>query len=320
MSNNKTNLFCFILLKISIESSLSLGTAFYNSTLAVWEPLIEPNEREKSNGLTEYEPWELNFSLKIEKPVENSLTDTDPKTKIVISSSDTLEISVTKTCLDVLQDLGQAFSDAIRPQGLNKPDIIAPYIVENDTGLEITMNLIKGSLNLHSSHFPNGDSAHNDSLVIFNTLTTDLDPDQITTCKISPGGRAYLQSKREHSLSKISAFCTQKQSKLEETLLHVQIGDIDKEIVLPIHKADRRYFPLYRDTNQEPWGIISHVRTEYGSTIITIHGALKVNIHAVLKVNKVNKYIIIIYKFNFIGKKSLFYCCEHFPKIKRKFN
>lgn len=251
--------------------------AYYNSTFAVWEPLIEPNEREKPNGLTEYEPWELTFSLKMDKPVENSLTEGEPKTKIAISSSDTLELSVTKTCLDVLQYLGQAFSDAIRPQGLNKPDIVAPYIVENDTGFEITMDLIKGSLNLHSSHLPNADGTHGNSLVVFNTSTTELDPNQITVCRISPGGRAYLQPKREHSLAKITAFCTSEESKLQETFLHVRIGEIDKEIMLPIHKADRRYFPLYRDTNQEPWGIISHVHTEYGSTVITIHGILKVS-------------------------------------------
>lgn len=56
-----------------------------------------------------------------------------------------------------------------------------------------------------------------------------------------------------------------------------QIGDIAKEVILPVHKADRRYFPLYRDTNKEPWGIISHVRNEYGSTVVTIHGVVKVN-------------------------------------------
>lgn len=251
--------------------------AYYNSTLAVWEPLIEPNEREKVNGLTEYAPWELNFSMKIEKPVENSLTEGEPKTKMAISSSDTLEMSITKTCLDVLQDLGQAFSDAIRPQGLNKPDVIAPYIVENDTGFDIVLNLKKGSLNLHSSHLPNSDGTANESLVLFTSTTNDLNPDEITTCTISPGGRAYLQPKREHTLAKISAFCTNKESKLQETLLHIQIGDIAKEITLPVHKADRRYFPLYRDTKQEPWGIISHVHTEYGSTIITIHGVLKVS-------------------------------------------
>lgn len=260
--------------------------AYYNSTLAVWEPLIEPNEVEKPNGLIELQPWELNFNLKIEKPVENSLTESEPKTKIAISSCDTLEMSVTKTGLDVLQDLGQAFSDAIKPQGLHKPDVVAPYIVENDTGLDITMYLKKGSLNLHSSHLPSPDgSSKNDSLVVFNTTATELDPNEITTCKISPGGRAYLQPKQEDSLSKITAFVTSEHSKLQETLLHVQVGEIDKNIVLPVHKADRRYFPLYRDTNQEPWGIISDVHTEYGSTVITIHGVLKVKNHFSTPVN-----------------------------------
>lgn len=267
--------------QISIQSSLSLGMAYYNSIMAVWEPLIEPNEREKPNGLTEYQPWELNFSLKIEKPVEDSFSDAEPKTKIAISSSDTLELSVTKTALDVLQDLGQAFSDAIRPEGLNKPDVVAPYIVENDTGFDITLNLKRGSLNLHSSHLPNPNGSANDlnkSGVVFDATSTHVDPNQITTCKISPGGRAYLQAKQEHKLSIISAFDSSNEANLKESLLHCLVGDIDKEITLPVHKADRRYFPLYRDTKQEPWGIISHVRTEYGSTIITIHGVLKVSV------------------------------------------
>lgn len=252
--------------------------AFYNSTLAVWEPLIEPNEREKPNGLTVYEPWELKFNLKIEKPVENSLTESEPKTKIAISSDKTLELSVTKSGLDVLQDLGQAFSDAIKPEGLNKPDVVAPYIVENDTGFDLVMNLKKGDLNLHSSHLPNSDGTiKNDSLVMFNTTSTEVRPDEITTCKISPGGRVYLQPKPDHSQSKITALLSNEESNKQETLLYVQVGEINKEIMLPVHKADRRYFPLYRDTHQEPWGIISHVHTEYGSTIITIHGVLKVS-------------------------------------------
>lgn len=58
--------------EIAIKSSLALGMAYYNSVLAVWEPLIEPNERERSNGLTEYGPWELNFNLNIEKNCEES--------------------------------------------------------------------------------------------------------------------------------------------------------------------------------------------------------------------------------------------------------
>lgn len=51
---------------------MTLGMAYYNSSMAVWEPIIEPNEREKSNGLSEYGPWELNFNLKIEKNLDDN--------------------------------------------------------------------------------------------------------------------------------------------------------------------------------------------------------------------------------------------------------
>lgn len=56
--------------------------AYYNSSMAVWEPLIEPNEREKPNGATEYRPWELNFNLKIEN--ERRLGDDTESKKFLI--------------------------------------------------------------------------------------------------------------------------------------------------------------------------------------------------------------------------------------------
>lgn len=239
--------------EISIESSLSLGMAYYNSTMAVWEPLIEPNEREKANGLTEYGPWELNFSMKIEKNLDETTDQSNnnnrsinisslsksfilyysptvqPKTKISICSSDTLEMSMTKTCLDVLQDLGKAFSDAIRPEGLHKPDIIAPYIVENDTGFDITLNLKQGALYLHSTHLPNSvdsDGAAR-SGVVFQSSARDVEPKQVTNCRISPGGKAYLQAKQADVLSSIGAFSSLNSSQLQEMFLHVQVRNID---------------------------------------------------------------------------------------------
>ncbi|XP_037042887.1 vacuolar protein sorting-associated protein 13-like, partial [Bradysia coprophila] len=276
--------------EISIESSMTLGMAYYNSSMAVWEPIIEPNEREKSNGLSEYGPWELNFSLKIEKNLDDNTGQVEPKTKISVSSSDTLEMSVTKTCLDVLQDLGNAFSQAIRPEGLHKPDIVAPYIVENDTGFDVTLNLKRGAFFLHTSHLPTGTGNEEvvRSGVVFKSSTTngtELSPEEVTTCKISPGAKAYLQGKKEDSMNAISAFSSLNKDSQNDMFLHVQIGDIDKEVTLPIHKADRRYFPLYRDTKQEPWGILSNVKTEYGSKVITISGVLKIQNHFSTTVN-----------------------------------
>lgn len=138
-------------------------------------------------------------------------------------------MSVTKTCLDVLQDLGKAFSDAIRPEGLHKPDIIAPYIVENDTGFDITLNLKQGALYLHSTHLPN--SADSDgaarSGVVFQSTASDVEPKQVTDCRISPGGKAYLQAKQASALSSISAFSSLNSSQLQEMFLHVQVRNID---------------------------------------------------------------------------------------------
>lgn len=208
---------------LSIKSSMTLGMAYFNSVLAIWEPLIEPNEREKSNGLTEYGPWELNFNMSIEK---NGDEEEEPKTKIAISSSDTLELTVTKTLLDVLQDLGKAFSEAIRPGGLTKPELVAPYIVENETGFDITLNLKDGQLNLHPSHFPNSSGSVSDinkSGVVFQTASADLDPNEVTTCKISPGGKAYLEAKKEAALAVISAFGSLNNDSQNEVSLNVQV-------------------------------------------------------------------------------------------------
>lgn len=52
--------------QIAIEGSLKVGMSYYNSTLAMWEPLLEPNEVVMPNGTTKSTPWTLNLGLNIE--------------------------------------------------------------------------------------------------------------------------------------------------------------------------------------------------------------------------------------------------------------
>lgn len=139
-------------------------------------------------------------------------------------------MSVTKTCLDVLQDLGNAFSQAIRPEGLHKPDIVAPYIVENDTGFDVTLNLKRGAFFLHSSHLPSGnvkDEIVGNGVVFQSSVTggAELTPQEVTTCKISPGAKAYLQGKKEDSMNAISAFSSLNTDSQNDMFLHVQVSD-----------------------------------------------------------------------------------------------
>lgn len=200
-----------------------------------------------------------------------------------------MELIVSKTLLDDLQDLGKSFLNAIQRGGLSKPDLVAPYIVENETGFAITLNLKNGNLNLHSAHFPSIDSSENDTstngMVLRAPVSTDFD----ASCKISAGGKAkkaasmsVINPLNDDSQKAISVYVQVsgrlvrkdfRKVRIESLSNHVtvnlyfysaQIGDIENDIILPVHKADRRYFPLYRDTKQPPLGIISHVKNEYG--------------------------------------------------------
>lgn len=48
---------------MNIESTLSMVMAYYNSRLALWEPLIEPIEGIK-NGKRVSTPWELKTKVR----------------------------------------------------------------------------------------------------------------------------------------------------------------------------------------------------------------------------------------------------------------
>lgn len=54
---------------------------------------------------------------------------------------DNLDITVTKTCLDVLQQLGNAFSSAMESTDKNTTQKAAPYVLKNETGLALVLDL-----------------------------------------------------------------------------------------------------------------------------------------------------------------------------------
>lgn len=52
-----------------------------------------------------------------------------------------MELTVTKTCLEVLKNLGTAFNDAIFKPETKTGAASAPYVVQNDLGLAVTVML-----------------------------------------------------------------------------------------------------------------------------------------------------------------------------------
>lgn len=77
-----------------------------------------------------------------------------------------MELTVTKTCLEVLNNLGTAFNNAIYKPEAKTGQTVAPYVVQNDLGLTIKVVLsenvfkvpyIQCILNVSSSQFFNRD-------------------------------------------------------------------------------------------------------------------------------------------------------------------
>ncbi|XP_070507341.1 intermembrane lipid transfer protein Vps13 isoform X3 [Chironomus tepperi] len=269
--------------EMEIESTMRLTMSYYNNEVALWEPLIEPVEVDSTYGLPEYYPWELQFKMKVDKHLESS-DNQEPTTIMSITSDQTLELLATKTCIDVLQTLGNSFSKAIDQEGFINDEVIhAPYVLRNNTGLEIQLELNGTEFVFHDSNF----KPHKKSdFVVFENLHILETPniEDISSCVIYSCGQVYLQPKQD-SMSSFSLLDTTIKSMTysektgQEKFITLYIPEVQKRIQLPIHRADKRYFPLYRDTSQEQLGLISEVTIEMGSTIVTVRGILQVVNH-----------------------------------------
>ncbi|XP_055538544.1 intermembrane lipid transfer protein Vps13 isoform X2 [Wyeomyia smithii] len=254
---------------MKISSSLRLSMSYYNQALALWEYVIEPNEIEHPNGAVENVPWELTFELEVDHHEDRTR---DPTTKIAVGSKDSLEMTVSKTCLDVIQNLRKAFSEAIKREGIAQTEILAPYTVHNDTGQDIKINFVGGDFTIHSSHLQT--DRENDFIAIEQSGTDD-----IISCIVMPNGKLNLEPKEKDAELSMNTVMQDNENSVKKKFLTVIVGDTEKELSLPVYKADKRYFPLYRKTDQEPKAIISEVKIEHGSTVVVLRGIIQVFNH-----------------------------------------
>lgn len=257
--------------KLNVAGDLSFTMQYYNSKLATWEPMVEPNEHIKPNGLSEFDTWTINYAIQMNQhndDEEDSSLEADRK--ISISSEERLEVTISKTCLDLLGELGSAFSEAVYSKGLTKPNVVAPYVIENQTGFDLTLDFTKGFFTLHECHTPgSADNLLNSKLVFVADSNRIISVNDIKSCTVPHDGKAYLQTKMLTAIN----------DKAYEDMIVVRVGDINKDLVLPVKKADQRYFPLNRDTNQDPWGIVSEVNTVYGTTHIKVRSVVNIKNH-----------------------------------------
>ncbi|XP_076294775.1 vacuolar protein sorting 13C isoform X2 [Lasioglossum baleicum] len=264
---------------MNVEATMSLIMAYYNSRLALWEPLIEPVEGIK-NGKRVSTPWELKTKVQfnevaidsrgasVASPTSENEQDEwhqTAKMSIDIESSENLEITVTKTCLDVLKQLGNAFSSAITAGEKGAAKSVAPYVLKNETGLAMV-------LDLESSHFKVFDDRSKMPGEKTNSYMEVI---------LESGASVQLASKTTKIQTPLlDQLKTDSIKEKEDDKFVISFKEIDCTLAIPVLRADKRFFSLrYRKGSSEEWGIVSDVVVDEGSTIVTLRSILQVHNH-----------------------------------------
>ncbi|XP_028133900.2 intermembrane lipid transfer protein Vps13 isoform X1 [Diabrotica virgifera virgifera] len=247
-----------------LEAALTMQMGYYNSKLASWEPLIEP---EVFNN--KHIPWELKVEVTM-NPEQPAIDNTSvlspaesesekceielppPLMQIDLESEKNLELTVTKTLLENLQYLGKAFASALDKENIKTQVIESPYKVINALGEDITLLLEESSF----TGPPSGVGDVNTLQDVPLELKKNLKENE----KLHLGQELLSNSKRK------------------SYTLKLEIPFLDSTLTLPVNRADKRYFPLnYRSSIHDNWALISDIRVEEAVTIITLRSTVQVH-------------------------------------------
>ncbi|XP_036365427.1 vacuolar protein sorting-associated protein 13A [Octopus sinensis] len=241
--------------KMSVSSTLSLEVAYYNEKLAVWEPLLEPVVQSQKR-----KRWDL--TVEVAANDEGILIDEDnepiiPPAKMTINvrSTEKLELTMSKTCLEVLTNLGKAFGDAyklVEPSATTS-ETLAPYIIENRTGLDLLLKLD-------------------------NTFDMPANADS-GRVRLAHGGTLELTARDDSMDSKRGSVIKATQEGVEcKILFQVEQFGATREVV--IKRAEKRGFYINHQTfGGDTWTIVCDIVASYGQKRITLQSIIQVHNH-----------------------------------------
>ncbi|GAB1605843.1 Hypothetical predicted protein [Argonauta hians] len=247
--------------KMSVLSTLTLEVAYYNEKLAVWEPLIEPVMKDQKR-----KRWELSIDVstnddQILMDEENEPIIPPAKMTINVRSVEKLELLMSKTCLEVLTNLGKAFGDAyklVEPSATTS-ETLAPYIIENSTGLDLLIKL--------DNMFDIPEGADSRRVRLAHDTTLEL-----------YGHQTELNSRRG-SLIKAT-----QQDVERKILFQVEQFGATREVI--IKRAEKRAFHINHETfGSDTWTIVSDIVACYGQKRITLQSIMQVQNHLLVPID-----------------------------------
>ncbi|XP_059483152.1 intermembrane lipid transfer protein Vps13 isoform X2 [Neocloeon triangulifer] len=241
-----------------ITGGVSLQMSYYNSRLALWEPLIEPHVKGET-----FIPWKLNFELKknaTSSPFLSPLSDEvdaappPPGTSIMISSDNNLEITVSKSCLEVMTNLSKAFRLAVKEGPKVKELEGSPYQIINQTGIRVVLLLKDTNFIVDDG---NGSCSGGVEQVVLESGAE---------CGLILGEPATPAIDTRKSILN---------EQVHEKILQVRVPEKNCTIKIPMARAEKRYFSVA--AKPEKQGIVSEVTVDGSCRIVTLRSIIQVH-------------------------------------------
>eukprot|EP00062_Callorhinchus_milii_P002445 gi/632938634/ref/XP_007905785.1/ PREDICTED: vacuolar protein sorting-associated protein 13C [Callorhinchus milii] len=235
---------------ISVDSNMTLEVLYYNEMAAIWEPLLE-----QVNG--GQRRWSLKFKMKKNEvqdkcliPGDDFLQIPDPQTAISISSKDTMNITVSKCCLNVLNVLAKAFSEGAASTFDYSLKDKAPYTLKNALGIPMIMQ--------HSS----------------NLCCIGFDPDE--TIDVGQTVELDYSAVKPRDQGKLSVLQRQESNLFTLTIVPFDYTEVAN---IPVTKPGRRLYNVRNPFSDYSVSLLAQIDVVEGNKRIIIRSPLQIKNH-----------------------------------------
>ncbi|ELW71324.1 Vacuolar protein sorting-associated protein 13C [Tupaia chinensis] len=235
---------------MTAAADMTLQVHYYNEIHAVWEPLIERVEGKRQ--------WNLRLNVKKNPVQDKSLMPGDdfipePQMAIHISSGDTMNITVSKSCLTVFNNLAKGFSEGTASTFDYSLKDRAPFTVKNAVGIPIKVR-------------PN----HNFRVVGCTEKSHIYDVDAGQNLELE---YASLEPSRQGKLSILS-----RQESSFFTLTFVPHGYTEVANI-PVARPGRRLYNVRNPGARHSDSVLVQIDATEGNKVITLRSPLQIKNH-----------------------------------------
>ncbi|KAI7814086.1 putative vacuolar protein sorting-associated protein 13C [Triplophysa rosa] len=236
---------------LSVSADMTLEVNSFNETHAVWEPLLERVDNGKQR-------WNLKLEMKNNPvrdkspvPGDDFIMLPEPRTAITVCSKDTMNVTVSKCCLNVFNNLAKAFSESTASTFDHSLKEKSSFTIRNALGIPLIIQ--------HSSNLRLVGSS---SSVKLHELAVDKSMD-------------LEHSTFEHS-SRLSALQRQESCLFNLSIVPTGYSEISN---IPLGKPGRRLYNIRRPMQEEAVSVLLQITASEGNKVITVRSSLQIKNH-----------------------------------------